>query len=66
MENQNTVTGQQPKLDLIRKEELAAQIVAIMQADFRRPGPEEMKEVLRCAEGQITAQEWLSAPSLAT
>ncbi len=47
------VTGQQP--DLIWRERMAAQIVAIMQADFKRPGPEEMKEVLKCVEGQIRA-----------
>jgi hypothetical protein len=39
--------------DLIWREQLAAQVVALMQADFKRPGPEEMKEVLKCAEGQI-------------
>jgi hypothetical protein len=40
---------------LIRREEIAAQIVAVMQAHFSRPGPQEMQEILRCAEGQITA-----------
>ena len=39
--------------DLIWREQIAAQIVALMQADFRRPGPEEMKEILKCAEGQL-------------
>lgn len=41
--------------ELLRREQIAAQIVAIMQAHFSRPGPEEMKEILRCADGQITA-----------
>jgi len=41
------------KSDLIWREQLAAQIVALMQADFKRPGPEEMKEILKCAENQI-------------
>ncbi len=41
------------KPDLVWREQLAAQIVAIMQADFKRPGPEEMKEILKCAENQI-------------
>jgi hypothetical protein len=39
--------------DLIWREQMAAQIVALMQADFKRPGPAEMKEVLKCVEGQI-------------
>jgi hypothetical protein len=42
---------------LIRREQIAAQIVAVMQAHFTRPGPQEMQEILRCAEGQITAQQ---------
>lgn len=41
--------------ELIRREQIAAQVVAVMQAHFSRPGPDEMKEILRCAEGQITA-----------
>ena len=41
--------------DLIWREQIAAQIIALMQADFRRPGPKEMREVLKCAEDQITA-----------
>lgn len=49
-----TVTGQEREHVLIWRERLAAQIVAVMQADFRRPGPEEMLDVLRCAESQIT------------
>jgi hypothetical protein len=43
--------------DLIRREQLAAQIVAVMQADFSRPGPEEMLDILKCAESQITAMQ---------
>jgi hypothetical protein len=38
----------------LQREETAAQIVALMQAKFSRPGPQEMKEILRCAEQQIT------------
>jgi hypothetical protein len=41
--------------DLIVRERLAAQIVAVMQADFSRPGPDEMREILKAAEGQIRA-----------
>jgi hypothetical protein len=47
---------------LIRREQIAAQVVAVMRAHFSRPGPQEMKEILRCAEGQVTALE-LSPPS---
>lgn len=50
-------------MDAIRREEIAAQIVALMQADFSRPGPQEMKQILDCAAGQITAQT-LAVPSL--
>ena len=38
----------------LQREETAAQIVALMQAKFTRPGPDEMREILRCAEQQIT------------
>jgi hypothetical protein len=48
----------------LQREETAAQIVALMQAKFNRPGPEEMKEILKCAEQQVTAlQLQLSLPS---
>jgi hypothetical protein len=40
---------------LIRREQIAAQVVAVMRAHFSRPGPEEMREILECAEGQVTA-----------
>jgi len=39
----------------LQREETAAQIVALMQAKFSRPGPQEMMEILKCAEQQITA-----------
>ena len=48
---------------LIRREQIAAQVVAVMQAHFTRPGPDEMKEILRCAEGQVIALQ-PSAPPL--
>ena len=47
---------------LIRREQIAAQIVAVMQAHFTRPGPQEMQEILRCAEGQIIAQQLSPVP----
>jgi hypothetical protein len=47
---------------LIRREQIAAQVVAVMRAHFTRPRPEEMKEILHCAEGQVTALELSPAP----
>jgi len=47
---------------LIRREQIAAQIVAVMRAHFSRPGPGEMKEILRCADGQVTALQLSPAP----
>lgn len=47
---------------LLRHEQIAAQVVAVMRAHFSRPGPEEMKEILRCAEGQVTALELAPSP----
>jgi hypothetical protein len=38
----------------LQKEETAAQIVALMQARFSRPKPQEMLEILKCAERQVT------------
>jgi hypothetical protein len=37
----------------VEREQLAAQIVAIMKAHFARPGPEEMKAILACASHKI-------------
>jgi len=37
----------------LQREETAAQIVALMQAKFTRPGPDEMMEILKCAQQQI-------------
>jgi hypothetical protein len=56
--------GEQPLSGevLIRREQIAAQVVAVMQAHFSRPGPDEMKEILRCADGQITALLPSAAP----
>ena len=52
--------SEEPKMSgdaLLRREQIAAQIIAVMRAHFTRPGPEEMKEILRCVEGQLTALE---------
>jgi hypothetical protein len=56
----SAVTEQGP--DLIWRERMAAQIVAIMQADFKRPGPEEMKEVLKCVQSQIAGLNQQPSP----
>jgi len=59
-----SISGEQPTISgevLIRREQIAAQVVAVMRSHFSRPGPGEMKEILRCAEGQVTALE-LSRP----
>lgn len=47
---------------LIRREQIAAQVVAVMRAHFSRPEPQEMKEILRCAEGQVIALQLSPAP----
>lgn len=38
----------------LQREETAAQVVSLMMARFDRPGPEEMRQILTCAEQQIT------------
>jgi hypothetical protein len=61
-----SISGEDPTIPgevLIRREQIAAQIVAIMRAHFSRPEPQEMKEILQCAEGQVTALQ-LSPPPL--
>lgn len=50
----------------LQREEIAAQIVALMQAKFNRPGPEEMKEILKCAEQQVTALQLQPSPPSST
>jgi hypothetical protein len=49
-------------LGVLEREQLAAQIVAIMQAHFTRPGPEEMKEILHSATEQVTALQTGQVP----
>jgi hypothetical protein len=44
-------------MDLIRKEQLASYVVAIMQADWNRPSACEMKDILRAASQQVDAIE---------
>jgi hypothetical protein len=40
--------------DFLQREETAAQVIALIQARFDRPGPDEMKQILLAAEQQIT------------
>jgi hypothetical protein len=42
-------------LNLIDQEQLAAQVVAIVDAHFARPDAEQKKHILKLAEGQIRA-----------
>lgn len=43
------------RLDLIEQEQLAAQLVAVMDAHFTRPSDDQKRRILRLAESQITA-----------
>jgi hypothetical protein len=59
MQNLEAVTEQ--RVDYVRREEIAAQIVGMMEATFTlRPGPDEMKEILRCAAQQIDSAQIVS------
>ena len=44
------------RFDLIDQEQLAAQVVAVMDAHFQRPSHNEKITILRKAEQQIRAQ----------
>jgi hypothetical protein len=52
---------QQPATRILPKcwerEETAAQLVAIMQAKFSHPSSQEMLEILRCTEQQISSMQ---------
>lgn len=45
------------RFDLIDQEQLAAQLIAVMEAHLQRPTADEKKCVLRLAERQITDGE---------
>lgn len=47
--------NERPRFDVIDREQLAAQIVAVMDAHFQRPSPEEKARILRLAEQQVKA-----------
>jgi hypothetical protein len=45
------------KLDLARKEQLASQALAVIAADWLRPAPEEVEDILERAKQQLRAQQ---------
>jgi len=45
------------EMNALEKEQLAAQLVAVMDAHFERPDPNEKRYLLRLAEQQIQAAE---------
>jgi hypothetical protein len=47
-------------MDIIRKAQIAAQLVAIMKADFHRPHNEEMFSILEMAKSQIADSTQIS------
>jgi hypothetical protein len=42
-------------VDLIRKEQLASQVLAVIAADWLRPAPEEVEDILEKAKQQLRA-----------
>lgn len=48
-------TEQQPIDNLLLREQLAAQAIAIFHAHFTRPNAQEMREIVKCMENQILA-----------
>jgi hypothetical protein len=44
---------ERPRFDVIDQEQLAAQLVAIMDAHFQRPSADEKRYVLRLAASQL-------------
>jgi hypothetical protein len=51
MDNERT------RFDLIDQEQLAAQVVAIMDAHIQHPSAEEKRHILRLAERQIESKQ---------
>lgn len=45
------------RLDVLAQEQLAAQIVSVMDAHFKRPEADEKKYILSLAAQQIRAQQ---------
>lgn len=43
------------RFDVVEQEQLAAQLIAVMQAHFQRPSPDQMRRILRLAADQIRA-----------
>ena len=49
-----------PRFDLIDQEQLAAQLVALMDGHFHRPDADEKARILRLAASQIASRTALS------
>jgi hypothetical protein len=54
------------RLGLVEQEQLAAQVVAVMDACFKRPTAEEKSRILYLAGEQINAASTLSSQSAVT
>jgi hypothetical protein len=50
---------QEPKFGLIEKEQLAAQMLAVLDAHFKRPDCEEKLAILNVARQQVEATQLL-------
>lgn len=48
---------EQDRFDVEDQEQLAAQVVAVMDAHFQRPSADQKRHILKLAEGQIRGQE---------
>jgi hypothetical protein len=45
----------EPKFGLIEQDQMAAQVVAILDAHFKRPNADEKLEILKAARQQVEA-----------
>jgi len=62
MADEDNTTAMRSIPSVLQREETAAQIVALMQSRFDRPGPEEMKQILKAAEQQVTGLQLQLSP----
>lgn len=47
---------ERPRFDAIDQEQLAAQLVAVMDAHFQRPSIDEKRQILKLAASQLLVQ----------
>jgi hypothetical protein len=52
-------TAREPKFGLIEQEQLAAQVVAVLDAHFKRPTADEKLAILNTARQQVEATRLL-------